>query len=157
MTATQERIRFPEVPVYRVALVRERTLPATRAQVRCPQDIADVVADYLADADREHLVAVLLDTKNRVIGIETVAVGTLDGAPAHPREVFKSAILANAAALALAHNHPSGDPTPSPEDRAVTRRMAQAGKVLGIPLHDHIVVDPGSGRFVSMRAEGMIE
>lgn len=156
VTVTQERMQFPEVPMYRVQLVREGAVPVPDTQVKNPQNLADLLTAYLAGADREHLVAVFVNTKHRVIGIETIAIGTLDGAPAHPREVFKGAIVAGAAAIFLAHNHPSGDTTPSPEDRAVTRRMDQAGKLLGIPLLDHVVIDPETGRCTSMRAEGML-
>ncbi|HVB10583.1 MAG TPA: DNA repair protein RadC [Bacillota bacterium] len=126
-----------------------------RPQLKTPADVVAAAADLLHDADRERLVVLSADTKHRLLGCDVVSIGTLDGSPAHPREVFKSAIRRNAAAIALVHNHPSGDPTPSPEDRAVTRRMHQAGKLLGIPLLDHVVV--GDTRYVSLRAEGMID
>ncbi len=144
-----------DIPTYRVSLVREGLIAVPRPQVRGPADVAELVRSYLADADREHLVAILLDTKHRVVGISTISVGTLDGAPAHPREVFKVAIVGNAAAIILAHNHPSGDPWPSPEDMAVTRRMKRAGDLLGIPLLDHIIV--GEQSSASLRAEGLLD
>ena len=81
-----------------------------------------------------------LDAKNRLISRETVSVGHLTAALVHPREVFKAAILANAAAIALVHNHPSGDPEPSREDVEITRRLVKAGELLGIPVLDHVVV-----------------
>jgi DNA repair protein RadC len=126
-----------------------------RPQLRTPADVVSAAADLLHGADRERLVVLSADTKHRLLGCDVVSVGTLDGSPAHPREVFKPAIRRSAAAIALVHNHPSGDPTPSPEDRAVTRRMRDAGKLLGIPLLDHVVV--GDTRYVSLRAEGMID
>ncbi len=89
----------------------------------------------------------LLDRKNRVIGINTVSVGSLSSAVVHPREVFKPAILSNAAALIFGHNHPSGDPAPSPEDRVLTKRLVEGGKLLGIQVLDHIIV--GDGRYYS--------
>ena len=126
-----------------------------RPQLKNPSDVVAAAADALAGADRERLVVLSADTKHRLLGCDVVSIGTLDGSPAHPREVFKPAIRRSAAAVFLVHNHPSGDPTPSPEDRAVTRRMQQAGKLLGIPLLDHVVV--GDTRYVSLRAEGMID
>jgi len=101
--------------------------------------------------DREEMWALLLSTKNRVIGLAQVSVGTLDASLVHPREVFKTAILANAASVILVHNHPSGDPAPSPEDRQITERCAAAGKILGIPLLDHVIV--GRDRIESLRRE----
>jgi len=93
-------------------------------------------------------VILLLDTKNRINAAHIVAVGSLDSCPVHPREVFKAAVLANAAAVIVAHNHPSGDPTPSCEDRQLALRLKQAGDILGIPLLDFLVV--GDGRYVSL-------
>ncbi|MDE3074994.1 MAG: JAB domain-containing protein [Chloroflexota bacterium] len=112
-----------------------------------PGKVAAVVRDYLADVDREHFVVLLLDAKSRIIGINTVAVGTLDGAPVHPREVFKAAVLANAACVIVAHNHPSGDPTPSPQDRAVTRLLQRAGDAMRIPVLDHVIVTADGASF----------
>ncbi len=82
----------------------------------------------------------LLNNKNKIIGIHTVTVGTLDASLTHPREIFKAAFLANAASIVLAHNHPSGDPAPSAEDHTVTRQLRDAGALLGIEVHDHIVL-----------------
>jgi DNA repair protein RadC len=89
-----------------------------------------------------------------VIGFNLVAIGTLTSALVHPREVFKAAILANAAAIILVHNHPSGDPEPSAEDRALTSRLKEAGEILGIRILDHVVI--GDGRFRSLASEGII-
>lgn len=82
----------------------------------------------------------MLDTRNSVIGLNTVTIGILDSSLVHPREVFKPAILSNAASIVLAHNHPSGDPMPSQEDRRATERIVQAGKILGIEVLDHIII-----------------
>lgn len=146
---------IPEyIPVFSVKLVRADTLRVLeRPQIRGPRDIAEVVSKYLAESDREQMVSLLLDTKNGVIGMNVISIGDLSSALAHPREVFKAAILANAASIALAHNHPSGDPTPSPDDIAVTRRLHQAGELLGIELLDHVVIGD-SGRFVSLKEKG---
>ena len=111
--------------------------------------------EYLKETDREHFVVVLLDTKSAVIGITTVSIGILDSALVHPREVYKPAILSNAAAIILAHNHPSGDPTPSAEDRRITQRIHEAGQVLGIEVLDHLIIGDRT-RFVSLKERGML-
>ncbi len=103
---------------------------------------------------KEHLKSLLLDTKNRVLAIRTVSIGDLSSSIVHPREVFKDAVIASAASVIVAHNHPSGDPTPSAEDVAVTKRLIQAGEIMGIDLLDHIVL--GDGTFVSLKERGLI-
>jgi DNA repair protein RadC len=94
----------------------------------------------LGGLDRELFLTLLLDTKQRLTGVGLVSVGTLDASLVHPREVFKPAVVGNAAAVICVHNHPSGDPTPSREDHEITTRLAEAGRVLGIPLLDHLVI-----------------
>jgi len=94
----------------------------------------------LADEDREVFLVCLLDTKQKVTGVQVASVGTLDASLVHPREVFKAAIVANAASVICVHNHPSGDPRPSREDHDITARLRDAGRLLGIPLLDHVVV-----------------
>ena len=108
--------------------------------IRGPEDLYKLLRPRIGAEDREHFVAVLLSTRNAVIGIETISVGSLNASIVHPREVFKPAIVHSASAIALAHNHPSGDPEPSNEDIAITRRMLEAGRLLGIELLDHVVV-----------------
>src|SRR4029434_9928578 len=105
--------------------------------------------------NREHFVILLLDQKNQVIGLNTVSIGSLTASVVHPREVFKPAILSNASSILLCHNHPSGDPLPSQEDRALTVRLFQAGKLLGIDVLDHIIV--GEGKYFSFADEGLLE
>ena len=129
------------IPVYRVSLVRDSSVPAAARQVISSPDAArDVLRSYLAGVDREHFVVLLVDTKNRIIGINTVSVGSLNACITHPREVFKPAIVANAAAIIVGHNHPSGDPTPSREDLAVTTQLVQAGRLLGIEVLDSLII-----------------
>ena len=103
---------------------------------------ADVQRDFawLAAVDRETFLVLLLDQKNRVTGVQVASVGSLAASLVHPREVFKAAILGNAAAIIVVHNHPSGDPTPSREDREITARLRLCGQELGIPLVDHVVI-----------------
>src|SRR5579871_2009807 len=145
-----------EVPVYRCQLVRETSLClAERPVIATPAVAAKLLTEYLQGADREHFVVILLDSKNRVIGITTVSVGILDSSLVHPREVYKPAILCNAASILVAHNHPSGNPEPSPEDKRVTERLHQAGEILGIDLLDHVILGE-EGHFVSLKQRGVI-
>lgn len=138
-------------PVYRVQLVREKG--GSKTGIEGPEHVAQVLSRYLEHADREHFVALMLDAKNRIIGIHTVSVGTLFCAVVSPREVFKAAILANAASVIVAHNHPSGDVTPSPEDIQVTRTIQQAGKLLEIEVLDHVIVGE-NGTWSSLKRLG---
>jgi DNA repair protein RadC len=148
--AAQQEILFPRpdgrpakpyrVPVYRVTLVRESRLPHTQPQLRSSRDAAVLFRQYLGEVDREHFLVVMLDQKHKVIGINTVSMGSLTASVVHPREVMKPAILSNAAALLCCHNHPSGTPHPSQEDRALTKRLVDAGRLLGINVLDHIIL-----------------
>ncbi|MEX2374812.1 MAG: DNA repair protein RadC [Dehalococcoidia bacterium] len=144
------------IPIYQVKLVRDGSQIAERKKVDSPATAAQVLEQYLDGADREHFVVLLLDTQNQIIGIHTVTVGTLDASLIHPREVFKPAILANAASVILAHNHPSGDPTPSAEDRSVTRLLTEAGVTIGIEVLDHVVVGD-LHRYHSFKEAGTME
>lgn len=123
-----------------------------------PREAARVAMALLAGVTVEHVIALHLDTKLQLIGIHRVSVGTLNASLAHPRDVFTAALLTNAAGLILAHNHPSGDPTPSPEDRALVARLTQAGVLLGVELHDALILtDPtDGGRYFSFREAGML-
>ena len=143
------------LPIYRVMLVREARMPYAEHQLRSSADAARMLATYLADVDREHFVVFMLDQKNHVIGIHTVSMGSLTASIVHPREVFKAAILANAATILCGHNHPSGDPQPSQEDRAITHRLAEAGKLLGINVVDHIIIG-SAGKYFSFADEGLL-
>ncbi len=105
--------------------------------------------DHIRHADREHFVCLHLNSRNQINAVETVSVGTLNASLVHPREVFKAAILNNAASVIIAHNHPSNDVTPSREDIELTRRMVQAGEIIGIEILDHMIVSPDS--FISMK------
>ncbi|MBU4533325.1 MAG: DNA repair protein RadC [Firmicutes bacterium] len=121
--------------------------------VRTPNDAYECVQD-MRFLDREHFRVLLLTTKHRVIRIETVTIGTLNSSPVHPREVFRPAIKHGACAVVLAHNHPSGDPEPSSQDRQLTQRLVEAGRLIGIEVLDHIIV--GDGRFVSLKERGSL-
>src|SRR2546428_3525133 len=130
-------------------LVREGRVPCYNQQIRSAVDASRLLHTYLADVDREHFVVLLLNQKNRVIAIHTVSVGSLSASIVHPRETFKAAILANAAAIICGHNHPSGDCQPSREDRSITQRLKEAGGVFTIKLLPQIVVG-GEGRGITI-------
>ena len=119
--------------------------------VRGPADVFRRMGPRLRDAGQEEFHALLLNTRHRVVREVFVTRGILDASLIHPREVFRLAVGEGAAGVILVHNHPSGDPTPSVEDRAVTRQLAEAGRALGIPVLDHVVI--GRGRYVSLAAE----
>lgn len=143
------------VPVYRIRLVRHARHPVAHKEVKEPRSAVEVMRSYLRGADREHLVVILLDARNSIIGINTVSIGTLTASLVHCREVFKPAILANAAAIILAHNHISGDPMPSPEDRQTSKRIIEAGKLMGIEIVDFLILGHGT-RYYSAREHGEI-
>jgi DNA repair protein RadC len=131
------------VPMYtyrvRVRIVRERA-GRFGPTICCAGDIAALLTPEIAKLDRETFVRLDLDAKNRLLSREVVSIGHLTAALVHPREVFKAAILANAASVAFGHNHPSGSTEPSREDLEITRRLFKAGELLGIPVLDHVVI-----------------
>jgi DNA repair protein RadC len=118
--------------------------PIEKIHLSCPQDVADFLMPRLRYAAKEQFVVILLNNKNKVIGTEIVSEGSLSSSIVHPREVFAPAILHHAAAIMVAHNHPSGDPKPSIEDEEVTRQLLRSGKVLGIPMIDHVIIGDGN-------------
>lgn len=127
--------------------------PGNRKQVSSAHDVAQLLMAELAYAEQEHVKAVLIDTRNYVIATPTIYKGSLNSVHIRVGELFKEAIRRNAAAIILAHNHPSGDPTPSPEDVILTNRIVRAGKLLNIEVLDHIVL--GHQRFVSLKEQGL--
>ena len=125
---------------YDIRLIRDGRLALEETPViRTPEDTLPVLAAELSELAYERFVALALTTKNAVAAVLPVSSGSLNASIVHARELFQRAILANAASVILAHNHPSGDPTPSPEDIALTRRLVEAGELLDIPVLDHIV------------------
>jgi DNA repair protein RadC len=129
--------------------------PTERTRIGGPRDVYERCAPTMRDLAHEEFHVLLLNTQHAVTHEVTVTRGVLDGSVVHPREVFKEAIAESAAAILLVHNHPSGDPTPSAEDRAVTTQLASAGEILGIPVLDHVVI--GDGRYVSFVEGGMMQ
>ena len=118
--------------------------PLEKIHLSCPQDVANFLMPRLRYAAKEQFVVILLNSKNKVIGTEVVSEGSLSSSIVHPREVYAPAILHHAAAIMVAHNHPSGDPKPSFEDEEVTRMLSRSGKVLGIPMIDHVIIGDGN-------------
>jgi len=146
MATLQERRTWRRV---RVSLVREQ---AERPYaVRHAGDVVGLLRAFLRDDPRERFAVVYLDTRNRPIAVHEASVGTCDAVQVHPREVFGPAVALSATAIVVAHNHPSGDPTPSAEDRAVTARLKDAGELLGIAVLDHLVL--GESRYFSFADE----
>ncbi len=127
--------------------------PQEKARVSSPADAANLLMSEMMFLEQEHLRLILLDTRNGVISIPTIYVGSLNTSVVRIGELFRAAIKENAAAFIVVHNHPSGDPSPSPEDVNVTRQIAQAGKLLDISLLDHIVI--GHQRYVSLKERGL--
>lgn len=139
-------------PTYVIASVvrrRQRKLPPS---VKAPKDVYRLMHPRLKDADREHFYALYLSTKNTILSIELISIGSLNASIVHPREILKPAIKVSAASIIMVHNHPTGDPTPSREDIEFTRRFAKCGELIGIELLDHIVI--GNGRFQSLKEAG---
>jgi DNA repair protein RadC len=127
--------------------------PEQRPRINKPQDIADLVQYEMSGLVQEQLWVLVLDTRNRVISIEKLYKGSLNSSTVRVGELFKAAIQKNAASIILVHNHPSGDPTPSPEDVQLTRSAIQAGKLMDIDVLDHLVI--GNHRFVSLKERNL--
>jgi DNA repair protein RadC len=130
-----------------------RVSTAPGASIKGPGEIAGLFMDEMKHYDREHFKAALLNTKNQILKIVTVSIGSLNASIVHPREILKPAISASAASIILVHNHPTGDPAPSKEDIEFTKRFAKCGELIGIQLLDHVII--GSGRYQSLKESGV--
>lgn len=130
------------------------TVSHSRTSIHSPQDIADLLMPELRDLAQEHFKGIFLNTKNEVLKIRTITVGCLDSSLITPRELFREAISCNSASVIVAHNHPSGDPTPSREDVEVSKRLIESGKIIGIEVLDHLVI--GDGKWISLKERGLI-
>lgn len=126
-----------------------------RTIVNCPDDAAEYAMPRFRDEDREHFAVILMNIKNHILSMPVISIGSLTASVVHPREVFKAAIQQTAASMILVHNHPSGDPTPSREDIATTRRLVEAGKLMDIPVLDHIIL--GNNKYISLKEKGVIK
>jgi DNA repair protein RadC len=141
---------------YRVELVRDSAISIPHHQLRTSQDAADLFRRLLGPVDREYFLVAMLDRKNKVIGVNTVSMGSLTASVVHPRECFKPAILANAASILCCHNHPAGEPQPSQEDRTLTYRLYKAGQLLGIEVLDHLIIGDGTEHYFSFADAGIL-
>ena len=141
-------------PFYVAELTKRRYRGRVPKPIRGPDDVVALIGKRLRTESREHFLALLLNARHECVAIETVSVGSLNASIVHPREVFRPAVLAAAASIICAHNHPSGDPEPSEEDISITRRLAQVGELLGISLLDHLVV--AARGVVSLRERGLL-
>jgi DNA repair protein RadC len=131
-----------------------KTARGQRKTVRCPDDAAGLVMEDMRHLDREHFKVILLDSKNAVISVETVSVGTVNASIVHPREALRPALEKSATSMVLVHNHPTGNVSPSREDILITRRFEKCGRILGIDVVDHIII--GDGDYKSMKECGYI-
>jgi len=127
--------------------------PEERPQVKSPADVANLLMLEMGFLEQEHLRVVLLDTKNHVLAIPTIYIGSLNTSVLRVGELFREAVRANCAAVIVVHNHPSGDPTPSPEDVSITRQIVEAGKLLDVDVLDHLII--GQQRYVSLKERGL--
>ena len=120
-----------------------------------PDSVANYLFDHFRDSYREEFLILILDTKNKIKASKTVSIGSINQTLVHPREVFRFAITNNANSIILSHNHPSGDPSPSHEDILITKRLQEAGKLIGIKVLDHIII--GNDKYISLREKKIIE
>ena len=142
------------INIVSIKMVKESSFLYQTRQISSPKDAYEMIKEQLEGLDREQFIIACLNTKNEPTNISVVAVGTLNKAIVHPREVFKTAILSNAASIMAFHNHPSGETTPSQQDIQLTNRLYEAGELLGIKLLDHLII--GDGTFTSLKEKGYL-
>lgn len=146
--------RAKRVNIISLKLVKESSFLYPDRNVKSPEDAYKLLKQFLIDADREYFLVVCLDVKNQPTAINVCHIGSLNASIVHPREVLKPAILSNSASIIIAHNHPSNDPTPSREDIEVTKRLIEAGEIIGIEVLDHLVVC--TDKFISLKEKGYL-
>lgn len=142
------------INIVSIKVVKESSFLYQTRTISSPKDAYEMIREQLKDLDREQFIIACLNTKNEPTNISVVAVGTLNKAIVHPREVFKTAILSNAANVIAFHNHPSGDTEPSQQDIQLTNRLYEVGELLGIKLLDHLII--GDGTFTSLKEKGYL-
>ncbi|MDN4492145.1 JAB domain-containing protein [Ureibacillus aquaedulcis] len=152
MEENQKKVPAKRLDIVQVKLVREKTMLYKNRRIRSPHDAYELMKEFLGIVDREHFIVLCMDTKNQPTCIQTVHIGSLNSSIVHPREVLKMGILSNAASILVGHNHPSNDTTPSPEDIAVTKRLIEAGELIGIEVIDHLILCEDN--FRSLKEEG---
>ena len=142
------------INIVSIKMVKESSFLYQTRTISSPKDAYEMIKEQLEGLDREQFIIACLNTKNEPTNITVVSVGTLNKAIIHPREVFKTAILSNAASIMAFHNHPSGETTPSQQDIQLTKRLYEAGELLGIKLLDHLII--GDGSFTSLKEKGYL-
>ena len=142
------------INIVSIKMVKESSFLYQTRQILSPNDAYEMIKEQLEGLDREQFIIACLNTKNEPTNISVVSVGSLNKAIVHPREVFKTAILSNAASIMAFHNHPSGETTPSQQDIQLTNRLYEAGELLGIKLLDHLII--GDGTFTSLKEKGYL-
>ena len=142
------------INIVSIKMVKESSFLYRTRQILSPNDAYEMIKEQLEGLDREQFIIACLNTKNEPTNITVVSVGSLNKAIVHPREVFKTAILSNAASIMAFHNHPSGETTPSQQDIQLTNRLYEAGELLGIKLLDHLII--GDGTFTSLKEKGYL-
>lgn len=148
------------VSIYRVSLVKDKSISFGHRRMNNSKEAQSLIQSLIrtqGQPDREQFCVILLNAKNEIIGLNIVSIGGLSSASVHPREVLKPAILANSAAIILCHNHPSNDLEPSPDDLAITKRIVQASEVIGIAVHEHIIISMDDARYYSFADNGIIK
>lgn len=148
------------LPVLSVVRTRRPVPPELEdhvtTKISSSKDLARIASALIGDSDREMFIAIHLDSRNKLLDVHTVSVGSLTGSLVHPREVFKAAIISNSCAIVIAHCHPSGDTKPSPEDDKVTERLVRCGCILGVKVLDHVVVNHDGSSYYSYADKGKI-
>lgn len=142
------------INIVSIKMVKDSSFLYQTRTISSPKDAYEMIKEQLEGLDREQFIIACLNTKNEPTNISVVSVGTLNKAIVHPREVFKTAILSNAASIMAFHNHPSGETTPSQQDIQLTNRLYEAGELLGIKLLDHLII--GDGTFTSLKEKGYL-
>ncbi|MER2174035.1 MAG: DNA repair protein RadC [Carnobacterium sp.] len=147
-----KKVAAKRVDIVKIQMVKEGSLLYKNRTVHSPQNGFDLMKQFLGDVDREHFIVMCLDTKNQPTSLNICHIGSLNSSLVHPREVFKPAILSNAASIMVGHNHPSGNPEPSEADIMMTKRLEEAGDLMGIRLLDHLII--GEDTYISLKERG---
>ena len=143
-----------KINIVSLQMIKEKVMWYSDRKIKSPEDAYQILKKFAGDSDREQMIMIALNTKNEPTHLQTISIGSLNASVVHPREVFKTAVLSNAANIILGHNHPSGDTEPSYEDIQITRQLVHAGELLGITVLDHIIFT--NDYFKSLKEDGHI-
>lgn len=150
MNENKKRVDF-----VKIKMCKEKSVLYSPRKLSSPSDAVELVRNVLDDTDREQFIVIALNTKNEPMAVNVVSIGSINATIVHPREVFKLGVISNSASLIIAHNHPSGNIEPSLEDISITMRLIEAGKILGIPILDHLIVTDNS--YMSFKERNLID